>query len=226
MATRIPVDGIEPGQFDQLVKLLSESISKGVIRPVFRRPDTMVFELQDREAVSNELKTQNLPKSCMSQLQNDISIMASAILTGKRQTLIRFLADHSSESDDNRDDVEYELKARIDRVENVVVTQNMARDFATKRSSKGNTLVGATWEILERLGESSGDTPPDLTFAMLNLNFEKPTDASGLGFFPLHAVFAGKNDTMSLTLTASDLEYLSETLQEAARAIRIGREVD
>ena len=82
MATRIPVDGIEPAQFDQLVDFLSDSTSSGLIRPVFRRPDTIMFVFRDREAVSSELKSQNLPTSCMSQIQTDISMMASAILTG------------------------------------------------------------------------------------------------------------------------------------------------
>ena len=224
MPTRVPIDGIEPGQFDQLVNFLSDWIASGLIRPVFINPDAVVFEFREREAAANILKSHDLPNSYISQLRVDISLMASGILTGNREMVIRFLAGHADESDKNRQDVEHELKARIDQVEKVVVTPSMARDFATKRTSKGNTLVRATWEVVERMEESSGDTPADLIFAMLSIVYQQPTDASNLGFIPFRVFLDQKNDSMLLTMTASDLEYLSKTLGEAARIMRLRQE--
>jgi hypothetical protein len=229
MSDRIVIDGIEPEQFDKLVDLLAKWTSRGKVKVRFQPPEQIRLDFVENQ-ISQELKHHGLPESCISQLRSDIPLMLTGILAGYRPRITNFLAEHSDEmqSEDeprpDKEEIVNEVAARILRLEENVVTSDLTRQYAIKRTTKNNTFLGASWDIVEKRSESSGNPPSNLVYATMRITTQKPpirSSEAGFLFLPFSFDLANppSYEDLTLTMTFEDLQDLAETLGNASKEL-------
>lgn len=233
---RITLDGIRPEQFDQLVSLLARWISSGEVVVRFTMPSAVKLDF-DEASISRQLKDNELPSGCISQLRYDISFMLQGILGGHRKAVASFITDNSSVSEikgapkRSKEQIREEVETRIRCVEEKVVTIDLRRQFSIKSSAKTNTYVGVSWDIVEKRSDSTGSTPPDIVHATVRINAQKPRDmgVEPAIFIPYAYAIPGymaELESYVLTMTLEDLRDLVEKLGNAVKALRQAMEVE
>ncbi len=227
---RIALDGILPEQFDQLVSLLVRWISSGKVVVRFIMPSTVKLDF-DEANISRQLKDNQLPSGCVSQLRYDIPVMLQGILGGHRKAVASFITDNTDISEikgapkPGKEQIREEVETRIRCVEEKVVTVDLRRQFAIKNSAKTNTYLGVSWDIVEKRSDSTGSSPPDIVHATVRINAQKPL-AMGIEpeiFIPYPYAFPGYTaelESYILTMTLEDLRDLAEKLGNAIKALK------
>jgi len=229
MTDRIPLDGIEPEEFAQLVELLAAWIVKGEVKVRFRFPSMVVFDFSE-ENISQQLERQKLPKACLPQLTHDIPIMLSGILTGHRNSVTAFLLDHAAiprskgAAKPKKQEIREEILSRIQSVEDKVLSAELRRQYAAKRTSKNSIYLDASWDIVEKRDESTGNPPSNLVYATVRISAQRPlSNTHALSFFSpfiLDLTDTPFADSLTLTMTLEDLKDLAETLEKASKSLK------
>jgi len=191
----------------------------------------------DEANISRQLKDNELPSGCISQLRYDISFMLQGILGGHRKAVASFITDNTDVSGikgapkPSKEQIRREVETRIRCVEEKVVTVDLRRQFVIKSSAKTNTYVGVSWDIVEKRSDSSGSTPPDIVHATVRINAQKPR-TMGVEpeiFIPYaYAIpgYAAELESYVITMTLEDLRDLVEKLGNAVKALRQAMEVE
>ena len=230
MTSRIPLDDITPEQFNQLVGLVSHWVARGEVSFRFWLPSGVAFDF-DEDSISRQLISHQLPDSCMSQLKHDIPVMIGAILTGHRNSVVRFLANHSElpESEEasqtTREQIRGEVLARIKSVEEKIVTAELRQRFAIKSSAKTSVYTDVTWEVVRKQSVSDGTTPSNLTYATIRIVGQKPSTiwAEPQAYLPLPLLIgtspSSDVDTIALTMSLEDILELKDSLEKASKAL-------
>lgn len=233
---RITLDGITPEHFDQLITLLTQWIRSGEVVVRFIR--TTVVQLDfDEDNISRQLKNNKLPSGCISQLRLDIAIMLQGILGGLRKAVASFITDNSTVSEvkgkpkKSEEQIRAEVETRIRCVEETIVTSDLRRQFAIRKSAKTNTYVGVSWDVVEKRSDSTGSILPDLVHATVRITAQKPraTEREEAIFIPYQYLIRGVTadiEDFVLTMTQEDLCDLAEKLGNAVKALRQAMEVE
>jgi hypothetical protein len=225
---RITLDGITPGQFDQLVTLLAERICGGevTLRIIIPREIRLVF---NEDKISALLKKKGIPSDCMSQIRTDIPLMLQGILGGRRKAVANFLAENSAppkakdERQPSKEQVRAEVETRISCVEQKLVTADLRRQFAIKKSANNNTYVCVYWDIVEKCEDSTGIILSNLTSATVRIVARKPFTMEEEKTFFIPFLLPGlekPNEEFVLTMTREDLHELIKELSNAEEAIK------
>lgn len=225
---RIALDGIEAEQFDLLVDLLARWISGGEIKVRFRVARTPVLDF-DEENIAQQVKNNQLPGACISQLRTDIPLMLFGILAGFRSVVTSFLVAQSEPPERkgaqkaSKAQIRQEVVTRIKCVEDKLVTSDLRRQYAVKSTAKTDTYLGVSWDVVEKHGESTGGLPPGLVHATVRIAVEKPA-APGRErgtFLPFVFEFGpAESEGLTLTMTLQDVQDLVENLGKAVKALR------
>lgn len=226
-ADRITLDGINPEQFDQLATLLAQWIPGGKVRVQLIMPRRVRLDF-DQGKISRLLKKNELPSGCISQLNSDIPFMLQGILYGQRGTIARFVAENSAITEvkgkpkPSKQQARAEVETRIHCIEQKLVTTDLRRQFAIKRSAKNNTYLDVYWDVVEKHDDSTGSTLPHLASATVRLVAQKPPTREQeelfMPFYPL--ALMPPNEEFVLTMTMEDLRELMKELGNAEAAIR------
>lgn len=225
---RITLDGINPEQFDQLATLLAQWIRGGKVTVQLIRPSQVRLDFNQGK-ISALLKKNELPSGCISQLRSDIPFMIQGILGGQRRTLARFLAENSTITEvkgkpkPRKEQARAEVETRIHCIEQKLVTTDLRREFAIKRSAINNTYSDVYWDVVEKHDDSTGSTLPHLASATVRLVTQKPPAREQEGLFvPFYPpwLMTPNNEEFVLTMTMEDLRKLMKELGNAEAAIR------
>lgn len=225
MSERIALDGVEPNQFDQLIDLLVGWIADNVVR-VAIKPPTRISLNYDSDSLVAELKDHDLPESIVTQLESDIPLMLSGILSGNRNTATRFLIGHEHQDEASDSEVENkrnEVSIRIQLVEEKVASAEIRRQFSIKRNAKSNVLTETSWEVSEKRSEDHGVPLSNLTYATLRIEAQTPPTSLDRELdipFSINIFNPPKMDVMTLTLTLDDVEELMDVLGKIASALK------
>lgn len=229
MSERIPLDDIEPQQFDSLIDLLAQWLAQGEIKVRFRMPAQVEFVFGE-EKISQQLKSAGLPPACSGQLRYDVPFMLSGILTGYRNSVTRMLADHVKVSakagspKPTKPQITQEVAARTQRVEERIVSAELRHQYAVKLTAKANTYIDTSWEVVEKQQDSTPGSLPKQTYATLRVTAQKPSTRAGdVGsLFPFGFDFLNppQYDELTLTMTTEDLQDLLESVSKALGALK------
>ncbi len=225
---RITIDGITAEQFEQLVSILSQWIRSGEVVVRFIMPSAVELKF-DEDNISRQLKQNELPPGCISALRYDISFMLQGVLGGHRKVITRFLADNSTVSEvkgepkPRKEQIRTEVDTRLRCVEEKIVTSDLRRRFAIKKSAKTNTYLGVCWDVVHKRSDSTGSMLPDLVHATVRITAQKPsrTGREEEIFIPYAIAGYGQGvEDFVVTMTLEDLRELAEELGNAVRALK------
>ena len=218
MSERVSLDNVTATQFEQLVELLSESISDRHVKVRIWMPSAIEL-IYDSEWMSDLLQRKQLPvDACLSQLGIDIPMLLTAILTGRRDGIIWHLAQETElteedvEEGGNEETIRSELLERCVFLEEQVVNEGMRHRYAIKITAKNNVLTGTEWEVVQRRYSSTLHSLDGLTYATLSLFVQKPP-SNFPGIRP-------DSETLTVILTSDEILELQMNLQDALNAIR------
>ncbi len=225
MTSSLVLDGMSSEQFAQLVELLVQWVSSRKLTIRIRLPATIEFDLQDLK-LRQQLEQHDLPSESVGQINNDIPVMLSGILTGTRNAAIGFLAQHAERPDDGDIDdgvVRDEIKSRVELVEGGLLTDALRTEYAIKRGSNNNVFDDVSWDIVERLVANDGKMSSGLVYANVRVAAQKPS--AGEDYFIPGSVssilgLGGDRETVSFAMTEEDIERLAVALEKASEAIR------
>ena len=217
MVNQVSLNGLSTKQFDQLVEVLAEHISQRSVKVRFWVP-SLVQLIFDYDQISTVLQEKQLPViPCFSQLNFEIPIMLSAVLTGQRNSAIGYLATQTElteedvELEDPGELVLSELTARLALMEEKAVSDEIRHRYAIKATAKNNTFVHTEWEVVQRTSDNTKDAPPGLTYATISLTIQKP-----------HTEFMAArpgSETITVILTAGEILEFTNALKDALEGI-------
>lgn len=232
---RIALDGIEPKDFDRLVDLLADWIVKGEVNVRFGTSSVVRMDF-DAQKIAQKLKKSKLPEeACIGQLRYEIAFMVSGILTGHRTGVTSFLVANvvihkrKDAPKPSKEQIRQEITARIQCVEDKIVTADLRRQYAVKTTAKNNTYLGTSWEVVQKRGGSAGAVLPGLAHATVRIDVQKPFLRVGTRefFFPFQLeISPGESEGLTLTMTLEDLQDLATNLERAAKALEEAIEVE
>lgn len=231
-SARITIDGITAEQFDKLVGLLTEWITRGEVRIRLIMPSSIELEF-DEANISRQLKQKRLPQGCLSQFRNDIPYMLRGILEGRRGFYTELIASYSAvkgskdQLKPSKKQIREEVEVRIRQIEEKVVTPALRNQFAIKRSATSDNFVDVSWAIDQKRIDSTGSAPPDLVHATVRITTQKPQVkiAREELFIPFPFDFPGVTryreiQDFIITMTLEDLQDMADKLGNAVKALR------
>ncbi len=229
MSSQITVGHVGHDEFTRLVDLLASWLTAGLVKVRFRLPAQVSFDFAE-DNVSLQLEKHNLPKACIGQLRHDIPVMVSGILTGYRNMVVSFLASHESayrtggSPTPAEDQLRDEVLARIQYVEDRLVTADLRRHYAIKRTSKNSIYLDVSWEVVEKRSESTGSPPANLDYATVRITAQMPSGGQDNVPFLSPLIFdivdTSGTESLTLTMTVEDLSDLLHALNKALTALR------
>lgn len=190
-------------------------------------PPRVILEF-DRESISGHLKAHQLPDDCLSWLHHEIPYMLTAILGGKRTITARYLShtvarDSEEEPSASEEQIRNEFTARMEYVEDKLVTESLRHQYSIKQTSKTNVYSDMTWEVVQKQAESTGGAPPNLTYATVRITAHKPSpDGNELPVFvqlPFSLGLQSDDDALTISMALEDIRDLKAKLDEAAEAL-------
>ncbi len=224
---RISLEGLSPEHFEKLVLLVTNWIRDDFITLRLIVPSQVRLEFKEKN-ILELLKSNGLPPMCAGQVRDQIPMMIGSILSGQKRLAVRVIMDTTTipkitgETKPTKEQIREEIEARLQFVEDKIITAELRRQYAIKVSAKNSIYADVFWEVVEKCDDDSEGVLPKLVSATIRIVAQKPLPRGSADFFTPYmfpAIIDSSNE-LTLTMTLEDLQALSKALANATTAVR------
>lgn len=205
----------ELGDFRDVASELSERIEAESVIVVLKSANDVEFVLLQE---ANERFANRFGDLKWKQIINlEISMITRMILTKNES----YLLDYAKDRDENFTEEKAEaINQKIEIVRKKIISKKLSQSFIIKSTSKSPIINQLDWEVNEKVFDDTEGNIENLRYATIQLRTSHPSTSD---MFPFPLIFGPRDahsEKFTITCDVSDIDYMMNTLQDIALALK------
>ncbi len=207
-------------EFERTLEILNKLKEGGELFVSFSPPFLLSFET-DRSALQKALKDLELSEKEFRRAANEIKRVLLAILSDEVEEFITHWHERGNGENgtaDSRQELERELKAKIESVRRDFYDDHLQRRYDLKKSSKAPSFTGIDWDIKLKVDDANVEAfkKRPFPYATCRISFQRQFTEE-----PFALIGGRMFDSMQINFSIDEIVYLQRVLSKIKDGLEV-----